>query len=83
MQATIAKWGNSLALRLPRHITEQTKLSDGSAVELTVDADGALRIVPTRRKLALDELLDGEPERAPEGTSRETDWGTPRGGEPW
>lgn len=83
MQATITKWGNSLAVRLPKHIAEQTRLDEGSSVELTVDPDGSLRIVPTRRKPTLSELLEGEPARPSDGSSVETDWGGPRGGEQW
>ena len=77
MEATINKWGNSLAVRLPRQIAEQVRLVEGSKVDLLVD-DGALRIVPTRKKLKLSELLEGEPHKY-----GEVDWGPARGGEEW
>jgi antitoxin MazE len=62
MQATISKWGNSLALRLPRHVADQVRLAEGTTVELEID-DGTLKIIPSRKKFTLSELLDGEPTR--------------------
>jgi antitoxin MazE len=82
MQATISKWGNSLALRLPRHVTDQVRLEDGATVELQVDGC-SIRITPTRKKFKLSELLANEPKRQDAGQSRETDWGDPKGEEVW
>ncbi|OZG59775.1 MULTISPECIES: AbrB/MazE/SpoVT family DNA-binding domain-containing protein [Bifidobacterium] len=36
--ATIAKWGNSEAIRIPKEIRDQTGLREGS--EVTIEADG-------------------------------------------
>lgn len=78
MQGTITKWGNSLAVRVPRHIAESARLSEGSTVELKVE-DEALVIRPTRKKFKLDDLLAGY--------SRDdhtaVDWGKPEGDEAW
>ncbi len=85
MQATISKWGNSLALRLPRHVAEQASLVEGTTVELEVDG-GMLKVVPSRRKFKLSELLEGEPKRAGKkkgAAAAEVDWGPPRGDETW
>lgn len=80
MQGTIAKWGNSLGVRLPRHIAEAAKLTDGEAVLFTVE-DGALVIRPTRKKFKLADLLaDYE---KPKGGEKEFDWGQPQGEEIW
>src|SRR5687768_16706993 len=78
MQATVKTWGNSLALRLPRHLAEQLQLADGSVVDLTIE-NGALKLIPARRKFKLAELLADEPRRAAEGA--EFDWGKPAGEE--
>ena len=41
MQTTVSKWGNSLALRLPRHVAEVVKLVEGSTVCVEIE-DGSL-----------------------------------------
>lgn len=45
MRATICKWGNSLALRIPKSIAEDVALTEGSVVELCVK-DGRLVAEP-------------------------------------
>lgn len=75
MQATISRWGNSLALRLPRHIIEQARLVEGAPVNIEID-DGAIRVTPSRKRFRLSELLEGE---RPAGF----DWGDPSGEESW
>jgi antitoxin MazE len=77
MQTTVSKWGNSLALRLPRHIAEEVKLFEGSTVCVEIE-DGSLRVTPTRKRSKLSELLEGEPSKA-----AEFDWGKPLGDEAW
>ena len=34
METTIRKWGNSLAVRLPKHITKKLALREGSRVQM-------------------------------------------------
>jgi len=58
MRTEIAKWGNSLAVRLPKQIIEQAGLTEGAAVELDV-ASGAVILRPTRPHYTIDELLAG------------------------
>jgi antitoxin MazE len=82
MQATVSKWGNSLALRLPRHVTDQVRLEDGATVELQIDGC-SIRITPTRKKFKLSELLANEPARQESASPREEDWGEPMGEEIW
>jgi antitoxin MazE len=79
-QATISKWGNSLAVRIPQAIAKQASLSEGDCVALALDGDGAIVLRPTRRKYKLSELVSGI---TPKNRHRETDWGRPRGGESW
>lgn len=82
MHATISKWGNSLALRLPRHVADKVRLVEGTTVELEID-DGTLKVIPSRKKFKLSELLDGEPKRVATAASTEVDWGKPKGEETW
>jgi antitoxin MazE len=59
MNATIRKWGNSLALRIPKAVARDTHLGSGSVVHLTVQ-EGKVIIQPVRKtKYTLDELLKG------------------------
>ncbi len=58
MHARIAKWGNSLALRLPKPLADGLGLTDGSEVELNL-ADGRLELTPARPSYKLNDLLDG------------------------
>ena len=79
MQTAVSKWGNSLALRLPRKLAADARLSEGTRVELRV-ADGALIVTPARPRYTLAELLAG---MKPEHAHGEVEWGPPRGEEAW
>lgn len=76
---TIAKWGNSLAVRLPRHVAEGVRLFEGTPVSMHVEGD-RLVITPARPKYKLSELLEQHKARH---RHEETDWGKPRGEEAW
>ena len=57
MKTAVQRWGNSLALRIPRAYAAETRISEGSEVELRVKS-GALVVRPVRRKrLSLADLL--------------------------
>ena len=77
--STIAKWGNSLALRIPKSVADKVDLKEGSSVSVTV-SDGNIVITPTAKKYTLDELLEGT---RPEDFGSEIDWGEPVGVEIW
>jgi antitoxin MazE len=75
----VTRWGNSLAVRIPKALAEQTSIREGSEVDLSV-ADGTLTIRPRARAYSLDELLA---QVTPENRHEEIDWGEPRGKEAW
>jgi antitoxin MazE len=53
----VAKWGNSLAIRLPASLVEQLGLKEGDEVELTRGAQGSLEVSPDeRRKQAIERM---------------------------
>lgn len=55
--ATVQKWGNSLAVRIPRSLAGQIDVKDVTPVEMCV-RDGELIVRPERRhKLSLSKLL--------------------------
>lgn len=60
MIATVAKWGNSLALRIPSVFAREIDVREGVCVEISV-ADGALVVRPVEDTHAydLDVLLGG------------------------
>jgi antitoxin MazE len=58
MRTQVSKWGNSLAVRLPRQVVDAAGLGEGAYVDLDV-VDGAVRLLPARPRYTLDELLAG------------------------
>ena len=48
MDLQVAKWGNSLALRIPSAVVRLLGLREGATVEAQLTVDGALTIRPTR-----------------------------------
>ena len=75
----VTRWGNSLAVRIPKALAEQTQIEAGSEVELSV-ADGALTIRRRAPTYRLEELLARV---TPENRHDEVDWGEPQGKEAW
>ena len=55
MKAVIQKWGNSLGLRLPKNLTGELHLVDGSSVELLVE-DGKIILLPKKKSSLRDKL---------------------------
>jgi antitoxin MazE len=74
----VQKWGNSLALRIPKVYADQIGLSSNSPVEIFLEGN-RLVIEPARRP-TLDALLD---EVTPDNIHTETDWGKPVAKEVW
>jgi len=58
MRTEIARWGNSLAVRLPKQVLEQAGLAEGVAVELVVES-GTVVLRPTKPRYDIDKLLAG------------------------
>ena len=50
VQVQIAKWGNSLGLRVPRDIAARIGLTEGARVDIEASDDG--RIIVTRHAAA-------------------------------
>lgn len=80
MKTRVQKWGNSLALRIPRPFAEETNLRENSAVDLSVRS-GKLVVIPVpEHEITLDELVE---QITPENRHDEIDTGTPVGNEVW
>lgn len=80
MSIKIAKWGNSLGIRIPKHLAEQVQLQEGDEIEISA-ADNKLIVTSLKpKKYTLDELLEG---MGDEHLHSEIDWGEAMGREQW
>ena len=75
----VAKWGNSLGLRLPKSVAVEAQIDAGDTVDVSV-RNGAIVIRPSRPKYSLAQLVA---RITPRNRHRETDWGEPLGDEAW
>jgi antitoxin MazE len=80
MTTTVKKWGNSLALRLPKALADEARIREGAKVELVRTPEGVLVKAKRKRKprYRLSDLLAGI---TPDNVHPETDWGPSRGKE--
>lgn len=59
MQARVQKWGNSLAVRIPKSFASQSHLNQNSLVDMSVE-DGRIILVPVPQPaMTLAGLLEG------------------------
>jgi antitoxin MazE len=80
MKTTIQKWGNSLALRIPKPLARDAGLQQETDVNISL-VDGKLVITPLpKSKPTLDQLLANI---ADENLHIESDTGTATGNEIW
>ncbi len=77
--STVAKWGNSLAIRIPKNVADKINLKEGTAISIDV-SDKNIVITPKKPKYTLEELLADASRENFEG---EYDWGEPVGEEIW
>ncbi len=75
----VGKWGNSLGIRLPKHVSDILCLKAKDRVRYKI-IDGKLMLEPVRPqgKYALEELLAKADEPC-----EEISWGKPEGEEVW
>jgi antitoxin MazE len=80
MKARIQKWGNSLALRIPKSFAAHSNIERGSVVDLSLD-NGRMIVEPEKeQEYSLEELLT-RVTRA--NRPSEVDFGPPVGKEVW
>jgi len=76
--ATIQKWGNSLAVRIPAGLATQVDLHEGTPVDVVAD-QGTIVLIPRfTKKYHLDDLLQN---CKPSQLHGEVDWGEDLGRE--
>jgi len=80
MKTAVQRWGNSLAVRIPRAFAQETRLGNGTEVDLRLKS-GMLVISRARKnRYRLTDLLDLVRET---NAHPETKWGGPKGREVW
>jgi antitoxin MazE len=80
MTSRVQKWGNSLALRIPKPLAAEAGLTNNSPVDLSL-CEGKLIITPSAKPTVnLDDLLAKVTKK---NLHREVDTGPAVGGEAW
>ncbi len=74
-KAYVSKWGNSLAIRIPKPVAEQWGVEEGSAIEIVQKDD---RLVLRKKVYILSDMLDAI---EPGNLHPAVDTGPSRGGE--
>ena len=78
LRATVGKWGNSAAVRIPATLLAQANLTDKQAVDLVL-SDGKITLEPvTKQELNLEDLLA---QITPSNLHGEVEFGKPVGKE--
>ena len=77
MQVHVARWGNSLGLRIPKDIARRVGLREGAQVDVEVEGDRIV-VSPARPRYVLAELLKG---MTPQAMREAFDWGPDKGRE--
>jgi antitoxin MazE len=80
MQTKIQKWGNSLAIRIPKSFALDINLKQDELVDLSIDESKIVITPMGGKKYSLEELLKGVSENNLHG---EIDTGSPIGKEIW
>jgi antitoxin MazE len=78
MKGTVQRWGNSLAIRIPRAYARDLSVDDGSEVELRID--GPSLVVTPSTTPSLETLLAAISD---ENLHAEVDTGPGQGREAW
>ncbi len=77
MDTTLTKWGNSMAIRIPKAFIEEIGVSEGDSINLKLDDN---KIIISKNKLNLEDLLSSI---SPEKIHKETSTGNIIGKEIW
>jgi len=79
MQARIQKWGNSLAIRIPKPFALEVGLEQNSLVAVSIK-EGKLLLEPIKPSYSLEELLAGV---TTDNLHHEVETGSAVGNEAW
>ena len=77
MKVRLTKWGNSLAIRIPKVLIAHLGLASGGHMDMSIEDDS---LVLSRSQQNLRELVE---QITPKNRHDLTDWGPPAGKEVW
>lgn len=80
MKVQIQKWGNSLALRIPKSFAVESNIEQGSTVEVSLEGGKIIVFPVVEQDFSLDQLLA---EVTPDNLHGEIDTGASVGKEAW
>ena len=80
MTTKVQKWGNSLAVRLPKHVARAAFFKAGTPVVIRQERQGVVIALHNSREPTLEELIA---QITPENRYEKIDWGPRRGNEIW
>lgn len=76
----VARWGNSLAVRIPKSMADAAHFNEGDTLILEVEAPGSIAMKAAVRPATLKDLLA---QVTPENIHVVVEWGEPAGDERW
>ena len=80
MKVQVQKWGNSLALRIPKSFAVESNIGQGSTVEVSLE-NGRIIVFPVAEpEFSLDDILE---QITPDNLHGEIDTGRSVGQESW
>ncbi|GAA6618066.1 AbrB/MazE/SpoVT family DNA-binding domain-containing protein [Scytonema sp. NUACC26] len=80
MSTVISRWGNSLAIRIPKAVADRIQVEEGTHVSISISGDSIVITPQKRKKYTLDQLLEG---MTPDNFHPEIDTGSAVGNEIW
>lgn len=80
MTTQLRKWGNSLAVRIPKAVAQRSRISEQDQVEVASHGDGTITIRRAEPKLTLENLVS---RISTKNLHHGAEWGSPVGKEVW
>lgn len=80
MHVRVQKWGNSLAVRIPKPLAEDAEVKEGTLLNLAVSEGKVIATPVSKKKLSLKQLLAKVNRKT---LHDEIDFGSPVGREIW
>jgi antitoxin MazE len=79
MRSQLVKWGNSIAIRVPKAVLKESGMQEGDTVEFGAKK-GAILAKAVKAEPTLDDLVA---RITPDNKHEAVDWGPARGREVW
>jgi len=80
METELARWGNSLAVRIPKEALKRADLREGDSLTLSSTRKGEIKLSSKRKRksMTLEQMVA---RITPENMHSRLDWGPPQGKE--